>query len=219
MITAHSEEEKFEVSFHPVIKSIAAFIAVLFHPLFIPIYICWFLVFVVRIFPELDNWNKTKFMISVFVNYTLLPLVTMLLGKGLGFVQSFYLKTQKDRIIPFIATGIFYFWIWYVFRNNKYPAVLVMFGLAVFLASSMGLLVNSYMKVSMHAISVGVVVMFMLLLGMQVTMNLGLFISIAILLSGLVCTARLITNDHIPIEIYAGLLVGITAQLIAYLFV
>jgi hypothetical protein len=94
-----------------------------------------------------------------------------------------------------------------------------MFSLAVFLASSMGLIVNSYMKVSMHAISVGVVSTLFILMGFLSGDNFGPYISIAILLTGLVCTARMINNEHIAIEVYVGLFLGILAQLVAYLFI
>jgi hypothetical protein len=65
----------------------------------------------------------------------------------------------------------------------------------------------------------GVVITLMVLLGFISDDNLGPYISVAFLLAGLVCTARLINSDHNPIEVYSGLLIGIAAQLIAYFFV
>ncbi|HEX2607347.1 MAG TPA: hypothetical protein VHK91_08210 [Flavisolibacter sp.] len=207
------------ISYHPVLRFFAKIISVLFHPLFIPLYIGWFFIYIMRLFPERNEWDKTKLMISLFVNYTLLPLVSILLAKGLGFIQTIYLKTQKDRIIPYVVTGIFYFWVWYVFRNQHLPKEIVLFALATFLASSAGLLANSYLKVSMHAISVGVVITLFLLIGFSTYANFGLYISIALLVAGLVCTARLLTSDHNAAEVYIGLGIGILSQLIAYIFV
>ena len=43
----------------------------------------------------------------------------------------------------------------------------------------------------------------------------GLYPSAAILLVGMVCTARMIVSVHHPVEIYSGLFVGILCQLIA----
>ena len=206
-------------SFHPALQIFARIVSYIFHPLFVPVYVGWFFIYVARLFPGLSEWDKSKLLISFTVNYTVLPLVTILLAKGLGFIQSVYLKTQKDRIIPYVATGIFYFWVWYVFKNQSVLKELVMFSLAIFLASSMGLLVNNYIKVSMHTISAGVVVTLFIILGLTAAYNYGPYISIVFLLAGLVCTARLINSDHHPVEVYAGLLLGITAQLIAYWFV
>jgi hypothetical protein len=206
-------------SFHPILRGAAKVVSYILHPLFIPVYIGWFFIYVLRLFPQITEWDKTKLMISFTVNYTVLPLVTILLAKGLGFVKSIQLHTQKDRIIPYVATGVFYFWIWYVFRNQSFPKEIIMFSLAVFLASSLGLIFNSYLKVSMHTMAAGVVITLMVLLGFISDDNLGPYISITFLLAGLVCTARLINSDHKPIEVYAGLLIGMAAQLIAYYFV
>ena len=211
--------QRSDISFHPILKGAAKLISYIFHPLFIPLYIGLFFIYVLRLFPELDDWNKTKIVLSFFVNYTLLPMVTVLLAKGLGFVDSVFLKTQKDRIIPFVATGVFYFWAWYVFKNNGYPKPVVLFSLAVFLASSAGLIANSYFKVSMHAISAGVVMMLMILMGVNSSSNIGFYISLIFLFCGMVCTSRLITAEHHPFEVYAGLFIGVLAQLISYFFV
>lgn len=206
-------------SFHPVIRAAAKLISYVFHPLFIPVYVGWFFIYVAQLFPERSGWQKTLLLITFFINYTLLPLVTLLLARGLGFVQSIYLQSQRDRIIPFIATGVFYFWIWYVFRNQKSPDEVVMFALAVFLASSAGLIANIYLKISMHMLAVGVVFTLFLIMGLTSTLNFGGYLSLILLLAGLVATARLVNGDHNPVEVYAGFFVGAVCQLIAYVFV
>ena len=151
-----------------------------------------------------------------FIMYSFFPLVTVLLAKGLGFLDSVYLKTQKERIIPYIACGFYYFWMCYVLRNQpQFSSEVVQLSMAIFLASSIGLMVNIIMKVSMHAISMGILVVFMGLLALTQSGSYGVFLSIAFLLAGLVCTARFIVSDHTPKEIYVGLLVGAAAQLLA----
>lgn len=208
-----------ENEFHPAIKFSAKLISYIFHPLFIPVYVGWFFIYDMDLFPAQDAWHKSLLLIQFFVNYCVLPLVTLLLAKGLGFVSSIYLQTSKDRIIPYVAAGIFYFWVWYVFKNQRFPDPVVMFSLAVFLASSVGLILNSYFKISMHGLAVGVVIVLMLLLAHSTSMDFGYYLSITFLLAGLVCTARLVNGDHHPFEVYAGLFVGGFCQLIAWLVV
>jgi hypothetical protein len=155
-------------------------------------------------------------MIQAFVMFTFFPVVTVLLLKALKFIGTIYLHTQKDRIIPFVACGIWYFWIWYVWHNlPEYPAAAVQFALAIFIAASIGLLANIYMKVSMHAISIGVMVTLILLLAFTQNISFGIYLSVALFIAGLVCTARFIVSDHTQKELYVGLLVGIISQLLA----
>jgi len=202
--------------FHPALRVAARVISILFHPLFIPVYISWFLIYVNPIFPAFTAKDKGILLVRFMVMYTVFPLATVLLTRGLGFIESIYLRTQKDRIIPYIACGVYYFWMWYVLRNQLFPKELVMFTLAIFLASSGGLLANSYIKVSMHAISLGVMVTFMLLMAFLSAASFGFYLAVAFLIAGVVGSARLINNDHYPIEVYAGFVVGILSQLIAY---
>jgi small basic protein len=215
----NNEQAAETISFHPVLRTAAKVISYLFHPLFVPVYVGWFFVYVLRLFPSLDPFRKSMLIIQFFVSYTLLPLATVLIAKALGFVQTVYLKTQKDRIIPYIASMIFYFWMWYVSKNLGFPKESVMFSLAVFLVTCFGVFFNTYFKVSMHALSMGVVITLFFILSLHSSKNLGPYLSIALLITGLVSTARLINSDHRPFEVYAGLFLGALAQLIAWLFI
>jgi hypothetical protein len=212
-------EKEGSPSFHPGIKLAAKVISIILHPLFIPVYVGWFFIYQLRLFPQLDGFNQVKLLISFFINYTFLPLVSMLIASKLGFIGSIYMHTQKDRIIPYIITGIFYFWVWYVFRNQGFAPAVVAFSLAIFLGSSIGLLLNSYFKISMHGIAIGIMTSIFIILGLKSDDDMGFYISIVILLSGLLATARLVNEDHHPFEIYMGIFAGILAQVIAYLFV
>ncbi|MDB5208724.1 MAG: hypothetical protein JWR72_3799 [Flavisolibacter sp.] len=214
----NKEQAAEQLSFHPALRIAAKVISYVFHPLFIPVYMGWFFVYMLRLFPGRDAWQQTVLILQFFVSYTLLPLATVLIAKALGFVQTVYLKTQKDRIIPYMATMIFYFWMWYVSKNLSFPKETVMFSLAVFLATCLGVFFNTYLKVSMHGMSVGVVITLLCILSLTSSTNFGPYLSIALFIAGLVCTARLINNDHRPVEIYAGLFLGSISQLIAWAF-
>ncbi|HEY0040622.1 MAG TPA: hypothetical protein VGB71_08170 [Flavisolibacter sp.] len=208
-----------ELHFHPALRTSAKVISYIFHPLFVPVYFGWFLIYVLRLFPALDPFRKTMLIVQFFVSYTLLPLATVLIAKALGFIQTVHLKTQKDRIIPYIAIMIFYFWMWYVSKNLGFPKESVTFSLAVFLATCFGVFVNSFFKVSMHALSMGVIIAWFFIFSFSSSTNFGPYLSIALLIAGIVCTARLINSDHRPFEVYAGLFLGALAQTIAWIFI
>jgi len=203
-----------------IIRLFAKFISYVFHPLFIPLYITYFIILIHSYqFAGINDWVNLRILLQVFVNCTFLPLASILLLKALNFVDSVFLKTQKDRIIPYIICMTFYFWNWYVFKNNHEVKDLVSMSMAIFNASVFGFLVNISMKVSMHAIAVGVMTTFIALLAFTDSSSFSLYLSIAVLLSGIVCTSRLIVSDHTQKEIYFGFLVGVFSQLAAHYFV
>ncbi|HUM66690.1 MAG TPA: hypothetical protein PLV32_12615 [Chitinophagaceae bacterium] len=200
-----------------VIQFLAKLISYVFHPLFVPVYIAWFLITVQPyLFVSFTPAQKILTILRFVIMYSFFPLITVLLAKALGFLDSVFLKTQKERVIPYIACGVYYFWMCYVLRNQpQFSKEVVLLSMAIFLASSIGLLVNIYMKVSMHAISMGILLMFMSILSFTQSGNYSIYLSLAILIAGVVCTARFIVSDHTPAEIYTGLLVGIVSQLLA----
>jgi len=202
------------------IQLLAKIISYVFHPLFIPVYLTYFII-EIRSYQlaGINDWLNLRLLLQVVVNCTFLPLVSILLLRALKFIDSIFLKTQKDRIIPYIICMTFYFWNWYVFKNNHLVKDLVSMSMAIFNASVFGFLVNISMKVSMHAISAGVMSTFVALLAFTDSNSFSLYLAIAVLLSGIICTSRLIVSDHRPNEIYYGFLIGVFSQLAAHYFV
>ncbi|HTB51367.1 MAG TPA: phosphatase PAP2 family protein [Ferruginibacter sp.] len=198
------------------VRILAHFFSYVFHPLFIPLYVTLFLLYVhPSYFAGYDLHDK--FWLPFTVSYTsiFLPFLSVFLLKQLGFIDSIFLKTQKDRIIPYIITNIYYFWLFWIFKNqNDVPVILTSFVFGVFIVSSAALLANIYFKVSMHAIAMGGLLGLFVIILQQNTMLMALPLCIALLLAGLVCTSRLIVSDHQPKEIYFGLFLGALCQLI-----
>ena len=201
-----------------ILRFFAQVFSVIFHPLFIPLIGTWFLAFVQPgYFTGIAPHDKMLIVLRVGYNSIFYPALTVVLLKALGFSKSILLKTQRERIIPYIACGVYYFFMWYVLRNQpQFTREVVILSMAIWIASSLGLIANIYMKVSMHAMSVGVMVTFILLLAAGRGSGFGLYVSAALLITGLVCTARFIVSDHTQKEVYIGLLVGVVSQLIAY---
>lgn len=210
-----------DVVYHPIIKFFAQLFSYLFHPIFIPVYVTWFLTFVhPGYFAGFSVHQKTWIIIRVAYTMVLLPLIVVLLLKGLGFSKSIFLKTQQERIIPYITSNIFFFWAYLVFRNQpEIPKVITAFTFGVFLACSAALLFNIRMKISMHAIGVGGLIGLLLMVLLSNTVMMGAPLSIGLLIAGLVCTSRMIVSDHTQQEIYFGFLLGFICQVAAGAFI
>lgn len=216
MITT-KENYNQQYSFGSGIKAAAQVVSYLFHPIFMPLFVVAFLLFVHPLyFAGFDLAAKKQTFIIIFINIVFFPLLSVLLLKKLGFVESIFLKTQKDRIIPYIACGIFFFWGYLVFKNQvHYPMALRQFILGMFFASSMALICNIYFKISMHAIGAGGAIGLFLYVLKSQSMLMSVPLAAAIFVAGLVCTARFIVSNHTQKEIYFGVAVGIVAQLAA----
>jgi hypothetical protein len=203
-----------------VLRVAANILSYIFHPLFVPTYIAAFLIYIhPSCFAGTGPDEKARSLALIAINTIMFPGITVLLLKGLKFIDSIFLRTQKDRIIPYIASGTYYFWAFWVLKNQAYPPLMIGFMLGVFICTYAALLVNIYSKISMHAIGMGGILGLFLLIMRSNTMLMTWPLAAALLLTGLVCTARLLVSNHRPSEIYSGLLLGIVCQLIASFFV
>lgn len=194
----------------------------IFHPLFIPAIATWYLAFIqAGYFTGIPYGEKIYILIRVVYNTIFFPAFTIILLKALGFIDSIFLRTQRERIIPYIATNIFYFWMYLVFRNQPdVPLILTAFIFGIFLSASLALMANIYFKISMHALGAGAFLGLLLVVIFSFS-SYGVFLPamLVILLAGFVGTSRLIVSNHRPFDIYAGICIGTLSQLVAYAFI
>lgn len=188
----------------------------IFHPIFIPVYVIAFMVYLhPTYFAGFSQQAKQQTLLVVLLNMVFFPLLSIVLLKALGFIESIYLHTQRDRIIPYIACSIFYFWAYLVFKKQGiYPNVLPSFIFGVFLSCNAALMANIYQKISIHAMGVGGWLGFFLVVAFSQTMLMTWPVSMVILIAGLVCTSRLLISDHTNKELYTGFFLGVICQFI-----
>lgn len=195
----------------------ARFISIVFHPLLVGVYMGMYMLFINPVyFTYMHPVEKMMSMATIFNNNFIFPVVVVLLMKALGFSKSIYLDTQKERIVPYVASIIFFFWTWYVFYNKPdAPQMMKDMLQGIFYASIIGMVFNIYFKISMHAIGVGGALMLMILVMLNGEMMSGLPLIITVLVSGLVLSSRLVASDHQYGDLIAGFLVGMGSQLLA----
>lgn len=204
-----------------MVKYIGNFISYIFHPLFIPTY---FLLYLIQNIPYefagITPWQLQLRLFSVFWITAFFPAFSVFLLWKLKFSDSIYLRTQKERIIPYVITMFFYWWMYYLSRHfNDQPLALKYFYFGIFIASALGLVINNFIKVSLHGIGVGGMLMAIILAGILYPIQNIFWVSISILITSLVMSARMVVSDHTNKELWVGLMVGAATQTIAYFWV
>jgi hypothetical protein len=203
------------------LKIPAQIFSILFHPLFIPVYLTLYLMFIEQTsFLSFTDQGRMFILIHVIVFPCLFPAFATFLLYKLNFIESLYLRTQKERIIPYMISMIFFFWSFLLFKNKtEWPQAMTQLYLGIFICVSMAVIFNNFFKISMHSMGVGGALGFLLILLFNGLLSFFLPLIIAVALCGIVCSARLLLNSHRPFEVYAGLIVGLISQLIASRFV
>jgi hypothetical protein len=200
------------------ITFIAKIISYVFHPLFIPTYIFWFLIeYFAYEFPGMEGKVLSLRVFSVFWMTAFFPAFAVFLLWRLKFIDNIFLRTQKERIIPFFVSMFFYWWMFYLSKNFKdQPEVLKFFFFGIFISTSIGVIINNYIKISLHGMAMGGALAAIILFALYYQTNLGLPICMVTLLTGFVATSRFIAGNHTNQEMYIGLLVGVLCQLVGY---
>jgi hypothetical protein len=180
------------------IRLSAQLISYLFHPLFVPTF---FMLYLIKVLPYefagITEWQLKLRVFSVFWLTAFFPAFAVFLLWRLKFSESIFLRTQKERVIPYVITMFFYWWMYYLSRNfTDQPLALKFFYFGIFIASSLGLIVNNFIKVSLHAMGVSGLLMAVLLVNLHYPISNVLWVGVAILLSAIVVSARMIVSDH-----------------------
>lgn len=206
---------------HIILRLLAKLLSYVFHPLFIPTYVFWFLIYQVPYdFAGITEFQLKLRLFSIFWMTAFFPAFAVFLMWKLKFSESIFLRTQKERIVPYVITMFFYWWMYYLSRNfTDQPVVLKFFYMGIFACTVAGLILNNFFKISLHAMGVGGAMMAIILFALHYRLPLGVSISVATMIAGLVCTARLLISDHTQKEIYAGWLVGALSQFLSYYFI
>ncbi|MEY3208839.1 MAG: hypothetical protein RL064_870 [Bacteroidota bacterium] len=204
-----------------LVRFFAHVISYVFHPLFIPTY---FLLYLLQVIPYefvgITDWKLNLKIFSVFWWTAFLPAFAVFLMWRLKLSTSIFLKTQRERIIPYVIVMFFYWWMYYLSRNfTDQPIALKFFFFGVFISSSIGLIVNNYMKVSLHAMAISALLMAVLLTNIYYPIGDIFWVLLTILLTGFVISARMVVSDHTKNELIVGFIIGIVTQLMAYFWV
>jgi len=168
--------------------------------------------------------------ISIGITGVFFPLFSILLMKPLGFIGSFHMPTARERTIPLMTIMIFYFWLSHVFNSMGIATVLnpnpgpvpPLIYKVLFLGNLWGVIalfmVNIFTKISMHTAAAGGMIGIIIVMMIISPANMAVPLLSAIIIAGIMGTARMILGAHQRGDIWLGYIIGILAQLCAYLY-
>jgi len=132
------------------------------------------------------------------------------------------METAAERQTPYILLFVFYsITTVMLYRTNYIDPIIQFIPLA---AASTVLVVipfNKHLKISAHMASSGSAIAYLFLIHFYANYNMLLFITSAILLAGIIASARLYLKAHTIEEVYSGFIVGAFTTLLLgsfYLF-
>jgi len=215
-----------------MLRLLAHFFSVVFHPLLIVTYM---LVILLLVNPYMFGVNGLtggkKLVLLIFLSTFVIPAFAVFMMKALDMIDSLQMKTKAERIGPYIVTGIFYMWLFQNILNNpEIPSAYKSFVLGATIGLFVAFFFNLFTKVSMHALGMGgllgMIIITSLLFSYDsfvfsigpfgvMEMSMNALLMLVILLCGIVGTSRLLLNAHILQDLYSGFIIGLSTQFLA----
>ncbi|WP_405399430.1 hypothetical protein [Maribacter sp. Asnod2-G09] len=198
-------------------KVFSNLISYLFHPLFIPIggTVAYFLI--TPKFTPLEIQSAS--ILPIFILTVIIPIITFLILKNLGLVHSITLDAIQERKYPlYIHASILLLILYKVIPNNYVSELYFYFTglLGATIACILLLLFN--FKTSLHTVGISGLLMYLINLSIHFEINLIIAISLLIVCTGSIITARLYLKAHTGIEVVIGLFIGLLSQLLTVRF-
>ena len=203
-------------------KWLANIISIVFHPIYMPVYMSYVIVhFLPQYFPLLHGKHYNIMLGMLAMLMVGFPLISIAIMRGLGMIQSFKMEDSKERFIPMIAVATFYLWAYFMYK----PTSKMVFSSDPMLANMIlgsvigvffAFIFNSFYKISFHTIAAGAFVSLVVSILPYSSFDMTLLLIASILIAGAVASARLYLKEHTTKEVNAGLLAGYFAMFFAY---
>ncbi|MGR3808913.1 hypothetical protein [Jiulongibacter sp. NS-SX5] len=202
----------------------AKIISYLFFPGLLPTYLLAVLYFTVPYLVSIEAYGvQSRLLLLFFVLlYTFIfPAVMIFWLYKRGRIQSITLDEPKERRIPYLITAISSGFLAYFFAQKSsmlYPSALLI-GMIV-LVIVIVTLINFRWKISAHAAGIGGVLGAFFMLKVRYDESLLTYpFYAALIIAGLVLSARLKLNAHSPLQLIAGLATGLVVSVIGSLYI
>lgn len=205
-------------------KYLAKGLSVIAHPVFINL-LCLYILF--DFFPQLSAGLPLKVQLFyvgfIFVLSSLVPLILVLAMRLTGKIESIHLQHKQERNLPYFFTLIMYVFIFFNFYKSASTSPFILsYLLACMLILFSVFIVNYFTKISIHLATLGAAAGLMASAGFFGFLDVRYLLILFIIFSGMVATARLSLNAHIPNQIYVGFCLGFVCMFLcmnmSYLF-
>ncbi len=198
---------------------LAQVISILGHPIFMPLYAFGLLIYTNPYVNMMVSAGSRHFIITILVVFTItLPLITALLFKLFGLIDSVFMKTTEERMWPFIITLIWYYMGYQLLNKIQVPQSLNLLMIGAISVISLAIIITSRWKISIHMLGIGGVIGAIIAISQRFQFDHSLLLIVLFLFAGLIGYSRLKTKSHNYKQIYIGFIIGLVIEWICVLY-
>lgn len=197
---------------------IAQVVSTIFSPFYLPV-LAFVILFMFSYLNMLPPSTKVFMTLVVYFFTVLLPHLNIFIYRKLKGWTRHQLSRRERRYVPYVLSILSYatlLYLLYLFHMPRFTLGIIAGALVIQVVCA---LVNSSFKVSTHAAAsggvIGAILAFSLIFGFDPTP----WLCIAVIVSGLVCTSRLILRQHTLQDLGWGVVIGLVSGFACILFI
>lgn len=183
-------------------------ISALFNPFYLPT-VAVTLLLMFSYLNQLDNHYRLAFAGIVVIFTWIFPLIAIYLYRRINGWTSHQMSRRERRFVPYIINIVCYGSLYILMRSLHIPTFLSTVVMSALLLQMVCALTNVWIKISIHAAASGAVVGMLMAFSLVFHFNAIAWLCLSILLSGAVCSSRMILKVHNYRELFFGVIIGL----------
>ena len=165
--------------------------------------------------PELKRW----ILLIVFLLTYVVPLAFIPFFMYQRMMMNLKMESRKERYIPLVVSLLLYGICYTIVGRIPIPETYHIFMLSSVLAVAATLLITLVYRISLHMVGAGGLVALIGFLAFHLKVDLQFYLAVAVLLAGIIGTARMILGAHSQDEVYTGFLTGFAVVLLSLVLI
>lgn len=194
-------------------KTASRLIIIFFHPLLMPTIGLLIILNSGTYLSLLDPAAKRAVLFVMALGTLFFPLMMIPVLYYRNLISSLQDASREERFLPYLIILILYFITFVYFLRLPLSQVIHAYVLSVSILLFLLMVVTFWFRICAHTAALGGIAGLIFALIFLYETPLEVFLAVAILLAGLVATARLIMGVQRPVEVYTGFLLGFAVVL------
>lgn len=199
-------------------RTLTRILSTVLHPLLVPTY------FLLIIYAENINQAQSltthyRGFLLAFIAFStfLLPVLFTLTLMSLKVLKQFTMHQQNDRFLPLAAMAVFYFFSFYLVRRLPVLPAFTLFLKGSTILVLLAMAINYFYKISLHMLAWGGLAGAIAGTTFLSHQPLYFWLFVALFLSGIVGSARIVCKAHASHQVYVGFISGFAVMLTLFL--
>lgn len=196
----------------------AKVLSAVFNPFFLPV--VGLLALFIFSYLSLLPWTAKLYILVLVATFTILLPTTLIriFRRWRGWSKEDVLVRER-RIVPYIITIICYLLCYHIITTNHIPYTIGSIVMASLIIHVVCAIVNHWWKISTRTAAIGGVAGALMAFAEIFSFNPLWWLSIIIILAGMVGTSRIILGQHTLAQVVTGFLLGMTCAILSVLFI